>query len=130
MIVDTSALLAIALGEPEAERMAEAITAADSRQVAAMNWLEYRIVIESRHGPAGSLRAESLLEKLGIEALPMDTEQMREALLAWRRYGKGRHAARLNMGDCCAYAAAVVAGAPLLFKGEDFSHTDIEAASW
>jgi ribonuclease VapC len=130
MIVDSSAILAIALDEPEASRLVSAIIEAPKRHISSVNWLETMMVIESR---AGSLAADDVLLILGqlaVEPLSFDEEQMREAHEAWRRYGKGRHPAALNLGDCCAYAASRVEGQPLLFKGKDFEKTDVEKALW
>lgn len=130
MIIDASALVAIVLEEPEAERFSNAIAAAPVRRMAALNWLELQIVAESRGGPAGLSIAEQIVRQLGVEVLALDGPQLAAAHHAWRRFGKGRHPARLNLGDCCAYAASVTTGEPLLFKGDDFALTDVEAAAW
>ena len=88
------------------------------------------MVLESRSGTLAADDLLLILGQLGIQLLPLDAVHMHEAHEAWRRYGKGRHPASLNLGDCCAYAAAKVEGRPLLFKGEDFTRTDVEKASW
>jgi len=130
MIVDSSAILAIAFQEPEASRLASAIVQAPERHISSVNWLETMMVIESRAGIQAADDVLLILGQLGVEALPFDAAQMHEAHEAWRRYGKGRHPAALNLGDCCAYAASKLEGRPLLFKGNDFEKTDVEKASW
>ncbi|MGH9468354.1 MAG: type II toxin-antitoxin system VapC family toxin [Terriglobales bacterium] len=130
MIIDTSALVALALREPEAERLAAAMVAAPICWAAAVSWLELRIVLESRMGPEAAAIAGELLARFEIRRLNFDETQVAAAFLAWQHYGKGRHPARLNLGDCCAYAASVTTGEPLLFKGNDFAQTDVEAAVW
>lgn len=130
MMIDTSALMAIALREAEGERMAEAIAGAASRLISCVNWLELLMVAESRLGPDGASDARLLLASLEITPVPLDAEQSAEAFATWRRYGKGRHPAALNLGDCCAYAASTVTGEPLLYKGEDFRRTDVARAEW
>jgi ribonuclease VapC len=130
MIIDASALLAMGLNEPEAERMRRAIAAASVRLMSPVNWLEAMVVMENRFGPQSVSDLREIAAALQIELLSFDAEQANEAHLAARRYGKGRHAARLNLGDCCAYAAAVVTGEPLLFKGGDFTQTDIACVNW
>jgi ribonuclease VapC len=130
MIVDSSAILAIAFQEPEAERFAVAIAESPDRAVPAVNWLEVMMVVEARHGAESADDVLLILEQLGVETLTFDSEQAYEAREAWRRFGKGRHPAALNLGDCAAYAAATVTGRPLLFKGNDFTKTDVAAARW
>ena len=130
MIIDSSALLAIALKEPEARRIVTAIASAESRKVSTINWLEAMMVLESRLGPQAADNLELILSALAVQPLPFDGKQMVEAQTAWRRFGKGRHPAALNLADCCAYAASIVAGEPLLFKGSDFAQTDVKPAQW
>ena len=130
MIVDSSGIVAIAFDEPEAPRMAAAIARAPVRQMSAVNWLESLMVIEGRSGREAADEALLILRTLEVEVLPFDAEQMAEARRAWQKFGKGRHAAKLNMGDCCAYSAAMVTGQPLLFKGSDFELTDVQRAEW
>jgi ribonuclease VapC len=130
MVIDASAVLAIVFGEPEAERMAAAIVAAPQRLMSTVNLLEAVMVVQSRYGDESADDVYSMLRELEVEAVPFDVAQMKEACEAWRRYGRGRHRARLNMGDCCAYAAALTLEQALLFKGADFPLTDIAAASW
>lgn len=128
MVIDSSALVAILLGEPEAEVFVPAIDEDPNRLVSAFSALEAGIVIEARKGESGGHELDLLLHKAGIEIVPLTAEQIEIARIAWRKYGKGRHPAGLNIGDCCSYALAKLAGEPLLFKGNDFSQTDIEAA--
>ena len=130
MIVDSSALLAVVWNEPEAERLARALQAAPMRRIGVVNWFESMMVAEGRSGAASARALLLTLADLDIQPLAFDQGQMLAAYGAWQRFGKGRHPARLNLGDCCAYAAAVVSGEPLLFKGDDFSRTDVPAAVW
>jgi len=130
MIVDSSAILAIAFQEPEAVRFASAIVQAPKRHISSVNWLETMMVIESRVGTQAADDVLLILSQLEVEALPFDEAHMHEAHEAWRRYGKGRHPAGLNLGGCCAYSASKIEGRPLLFKGNDFEKTDVEKASW
>ena len=130
MIVDSSAIVAIALQEPEAERMAAAILQSRERHISAVNWLETMMVLESRAGIAATDGALLILSQLSVGTLPFGEAHMQEAHEAWRRFGKGRHSASLNLGDCCAYAAAKIEDRPLLFKGVDFEKTDIARVRW
>jgi len=125
MVVDTSALLAILQDEPERRRFNEALESADSRLMSVATLVEISIIIESRYGAEGLRDLDLLLERAGIELAPVDVEQARVARAAYSRFGKGRHAAALNFGDCFSYALARVLGEPLLFKGDDFSRTDL-----
>jgi ribonuclease VapC len=124
MVIDTSAILAILLGEPEALRYAKAISEDPKRLIAVFTVLECAVVIEARKGPHGARELDLLFHEAGIEAVGMDHEQVALAREAYRRFGKGRHRAQLNLGDCCSYALAKQTGEPLLFKGQDFSNTD------
>ena len=128
MVIDSSALAAILLAEPERRPFIEAIETADARLLSVANWLEISIVIEARYGAEGTRDLQRFIEYAGIEIIPVDLEQGRLARDAWVRFGKGRHRADLNYGDCFAYALAKQRGRALLFKGDDFSHTDIAAA--
>ncbi|MGH9369072.1 MAG: type II toxin-antitoxin system VapC family toxin [Thermoanaerobaculia bacterium] len=125
MIVDTSALLAILQDEPERRAFNEAIEAAGARRISVANLVEVSIVIEARFGAAGQRDLDQFVERAALELLPVDVEQAGVARRAFSRYGKGRHAAGLNFGDCFAYALATVLGEPLLFKGDDFAQTDV-----
>lgn len=125
MVIDTSALLAILLDEPERRPFNEAIEAAASRVMSAATFVEISIVIESRFGAEGLRDLDLFLERAGIELVTVDTDQAYVARRAFSRFGKGRHPAGLNYGDCFAYALAMVREEPLLYKGQDFGKTDI-----
>lgn len=125
MIVDTSALIAILLDEPDAEMFSTAIAAATPRIISAVSALEASIVIESKKGEAGLALLDELLNLAQFEIIAFDDAQQRIARIAYRRYGKGRHPTGLNFGDCCAYALAKARNETLLFKGNDFNQTDI-----
>jgi len=127
-VVDTSALMALLLQEPEAEQVAIALASATELRMAAPNWLEAAIVVTTRRGDAGYRQFQQILERLGIEIFSCDAVNIEIAFQAWLQYGKGRHPAGLNYGDCFAYALANQRGEPLLFKGQDFSKTDIQSA--
>ncbi len=126
MVIDTSALIAILLGEPEAETLSRAISGDSKRLLSAFSALETGVVIEAKKGEPGGREFDLLLHRARIEIVGMNLEQFELARKAWRTYGKGRHPAGLNLGDCCAYALSKYAGEPLLFKGNDFNQTDIQ----
>ena len=130
MVLDSSALLAILFGEPEADRLKRAMAASGHFRMSAVNWLEAMMVLESRRGVDSTDDLQAFLDELDVRIIPFDHRHMEEAREAWRRFGKGRHPAGLNMADCAAYATAVLAGEPLLFKGEDFSRTGVPAVEW
>jgi len=127
MVIDTSAIIAVLLNESTAMRIAQAIEAGSPRLLSVANLLETSIVIESRKGEAGSRELDLFVYRASIEPIAVDPDQMEIARLAWRRFGKGRHPACLNYGDCFAYALAKSRDLPLLFQGDDFSQTDIAA---
>lgn len=127
MVIDSSALVALLLREEEVERLARAIAADPRRLMSVFNWLETAIVIEAKKGEAGARELDLLLHRAQIEIVAMNPDQSEIARTAWRVYGKGNHPAGLNIGDCCAYALAKYSGEPLLFKGADFSQTDIQS---
>jgi len=128
MVIDTSALLAILLGEPEAADFSRAIAADPKRLVSAFSALEAAIVILSRKGAAGTRELDLLLHSAGVTIVSFEADQALLARAAYEKYGKGYHPAALNLGDCCSYALSRSSGEPLLFKGNDFSKTDIELA--
>jgi ribonuclease VapC len=126
MIVDSSALLAILRAEPEAADCARAIENAVSRRISAANFLETAIVIDGSRDPVASRRFDEFLREAGFRIEPVTEEQAKIAREAYRDFGKGGgHPAQLNFGDCFAYALAKATGEPLLFKGSDFTRTDI-----
>ncbi|HVA62471.1 MAG TPA: type II toxin-antitoxin system VapC family toxin [Terriglobales bacterium] len=129
MVLDTSALLAILLREPEAELFARLIEEDPTRLLSAANYLETAMVIETRRGPEGGRDLDLLLHRTRAEVVALTLEQAELARAAWRRYGKGRHPAGLNFGDCMAYALAQHSGERLLAKGADFARTDV-ARAW
>jgi ribonuclease VapC len=128
MVIDTSALIAMLGNEPDAPRFEAAIELDPVRLLSAGTLLETAIVIEARYGEAGGRELDLLIHKARIEVIPFDQEQVELARDAYRRYGKGRHPAGLNYGDCFAYALCAVRGEPLLFKGDDFAKTDVRSA--
>jgi ribonuclease VapC len=128
MVIDTSAIVAIALDESEAPSFEQRIADDPVRLMSAATVLEAAMVIEARLGEPGGSELDLWLHKAGIEIVAVEPEHADQARRAWRRYGKGRHPAGLNFGDCFSYALAAVTGEPLLYKGDDFSLTDIQAA--
>jgi ribonuclease VapC len=128
MIIDTSAVLAILLDEDDSARFADAIARADQRAMSAASFLEAGIVIDNQLGPAAGRQLDALLQRAQVEVAPVTPEQAEIARQAYSDYGKGHHPARLNFGDCFAYALAKVTNRALLFKGDDFSRTDVAAA--
>ncbi len=125
MVIDTSALAAIFFAEPERQKFLDAITSADSRLVSAATLLETGIVVEARQGESAGREFDLFVVRANLQVVPVDSEQVDLARSAWRRYGKGRHRAGLNYGDCFAYALAKSTAEPLLAKVSDFSMTDI-----
>jgi ribonuclease VapC len=130
MIVDTSALIAILEQEPEAERIARTLASTSERMLSAANLVEVGIVMQARRGDDGARDLDLLIAKLKVEIVPLSARQADVARKAFRRYGRGRHGARLNFGDCLAYALAKDESAPLLFKGDDFGQTDVMVAPY
>ena len=129
MVIDTSALIAILFGESEASFFSKAIADDARKLISAFNALETGIVVEAKKGEAGGREFDLLLHRAQIEIVAVNADQVEIAMVAWRKYGKGNHPAGLNIGDCCAYALARYSGEPLLFKGNDFSQTDIQAVT-
>jgi ribonuclease VapC len=130
VIVDSSALLAMLLKEPERLRLGDAIAIAETKLISAATLLETAMVIEGRHGDQGGAALDHMVSELRLQAIPFTPGQVDIAREAFRRFGKGRHPAGLNFGDCMAYALAKERSEPLLFKGDDFSKTDIEVAAY
>lgn len=125
--VDSSALVAIVLGEPELERFSEVI-AREPTVMSAASLMETTMVLEARQGSIAIAHLRLALERAAIEVVPVDTDMAWAAHAAWRRFGKGRHPAALNFGDCFSYALAKSLSIPLLFKGHDFAQTDVSSA--
>lgn len=128
MVIDTSAIAAIALNEADASDIERLVVNDPIRLISAATVVEATMVIETRLGETGGREFDLWLVKMGAEIVAVDAEQADAARRAWRRYGKGRHAAALNYGDCFSYALAMTRGEPLLFKGEDFAKTGIRRA--
>jgi ribonuclease VapC len=128
IVVDSSALLAICLEEAEHASFVDMILSADDARIGAPNFVEASMIVESRNGEPGWQELEKITVNLGLAITAFDASHVAAARDAFRRYGKGRHRAALNFGDCCAYALAKTLDAPLLFKGNDFVLTDIERA--
>lgn len=128
MIVDTSALTAVLFGEPEAARYTQIIHDADRCLISAGNFVELSIVVEGQLGTDALRQCDMFLRRAAILVEPFTVEQAHLARQAFHDFGKGRHPAGLNFGDCFAYALSKFSGEPLLFKGEDFRKTDIIAA--
>lgn len=125
MVIDTSALAAIFFSEPEREAFLAAIIADSNRLISAATMLETGIVLEARQGEAAGREFDLFVVRADLQIVPVDAEQTETARSAWRKYGKGRHKAALNFGDCFTYALAKVSGEPLLAKGREFALTDI-----
>jgi len=129
MILDASAVIAILRDESEARAFAEAIAAAKSRRVSAVSYVEAAVVIDGSRDPVASRRFDEFFRAAQVAVEPVTKEQAQIAREAYRDFGKGSgHPAALNFGDCFAYALARVTGEPLLFKGGDFTHTDLTPA--
>ncbi|MEA2604738.1 MAG: ribonuclease VapC [Acidobacteriota bacterium] len=130
LALDSSAILAILFGESEQSVFLDLIFESEDRRVSAFTVLEAGAVILARKGPPGRLIFDSLCDELGLEIEPFSAAQARLARQAWERFGKGRHPAGLNLGDCCSYALARSMGYALLCKGNDFPRTDLELARY
>ena len=125
MVIDTSAFVAIFLSEPERQSFLDNIIAAETRLVSAATVLEAGIVLEARRGESAGREFDLFVVRANLQIIPVDAEQADLARSAWRKYGKGRHPAALNFGDCFSYALAKTTGEPLLAKGTGFASTDI-----
>ena len=128
MVIDTSAVMAILLGEPEAEDFSRWIAGDPKRLMSSLSLLEAAIVIHARKGLVGTRELDLLLHAAGVTIVSLDAGQVSLARTAYQKYGKGHHPAALNLGDCCSYALSRFSGEPLLFKGKDFSQTDVAVA--
>jgi len=129
MVIDSSAVVAILQEEPETEHFLARLEADPTRLMSAASYLEAAIVIEDRFGYDGIRDLKLFLHEAGIDIEPVTFDQAELAREAYRRYGRGNHPAALNYGDCFAYALAKATGEPLLFKGDDFSRTDVAPAA-
>jgi ribonuclease VapC len=127
MVVDTSATVAVLFSEPERDQFLETLALAKSRQMSAVSYMEAGMVLTSHFGNQAEHSLDRFLHKAEITVVPVDLGQAQIALDAFRNFGKGRHPAGLNFGDCFSYALAKSSGEPLLFKGSDFARTDIKA---
>ncbi len=125
LVVDTSAVVAIILGDPRSEELAVHLENAIARLMSAAIRVELGIVIEARYWPAGQDIVDRFLRDANIDIVPVDADLAARAMSGWRRYGKGRHPAGLNFGDCFTYALAERTGYPVLCTGDDFAATDI-----
>jgi ribonuclease VapC len=130
MIVDSSAIVAILSFESDARELANAIEEAPERRMSVVSYVESAIVLDSRRNPALSRRLDDFIREAELRLEPVSVQQAKLAREAYRDYGKGRHRAGLNFGDCFAYALAKEKGEPLLFKGDDFRKTDVEPAEF
>jgi ribonuclease VapC len=128
LVVDTSAIVGLLLGEAEAPEIASRMALASILLISEANWVEASLVMSARKGAEGLRALAALSEMTGLERIPVDRPIGDAAIAAWERFGKGRHPASLNFGDCFAYALSRCAGLPLLFKGDDFSRTDVRPA--
>jgi ribonuclease VapC len=126
MVLDTSAILAILQDEPERRRFNEAIEAAETRSLSTASFVECSMILESRYGADGVRDLDLFIAKAQVSLVPVDEEQADLARRTFRKYGKGRHPASLNFGDCFSYALARALDEPLLFKGNDFPQTDVK----
>jgi ribonuclease VapC len=129
MILDTSAMVAVLYREPEAAEFARLIHDAEICRISVASYVELSMVVERQLGPEGNRQAEAFLRRGGVVIEPVTLDQGELARQAFLDFGKGRHKAGLNYGDCFAYALAKATGEPLLFKGADFSQTDIRSAA-
>jgi len=128
MVVDSSVLIAILLKESEAEYYAKRLINTNDIYISAVTIVESSMVIEYKRGEQGAKEYDELLKIIAPTIIAFDEQQAKLARIAWQQYGKGRHPAKLNFGDCCSYALAKYMNQPLLFKGDDFSKTDLTQA--
>jgi ribonuclease VapC len=129
MVIDSSAIIAILLAEPEDDAFTDAIERDGTRLFSAVSFFQTSIVIETRRGPEGLARLDLFVSEAELEIVPFTLHDARAARRAYRQFGKGRHAAGLNFGDCVSYALSNETGEPLLFKGSDFGQTDVLRAT-
>ena len=125
MVVDTSAIVALLLGEPAARAIAEHLAAAASPIMSAATVVELGIVAQARVGARGARGMERLLDEIGLDVMPIDGPAAERAIESWRRFGKGRHRAALNFGDCFTHSLALHTELPILCVGDDFVHSNV-----
>jgi ribonuclease VapC len=130
MVIDTSAIIAVMCAEPDAPRLVAAIERAPARLVSAATVVEASLVLLGRFGDRGEAQLDTLLRSFDAEIVPVDADQVAIARDAARTFGRGRHRAALNFGDCFSYALAIASGEPLLFVGDDFARSDVPAVEW
>lgn len=130
MVLDSSAVVAILQNEPEAARLVEALEREPVRRMSVASLVESSIVMQGRYGDAGDREFDVFVQRARVDLLPVSEEHAEAAREAFRRFGRGRHPAALNYGDCFAYALATTLGESLLFIGEDFGKTDVDQALW
>lgn len=130
VVIDASAVIAMMESEPDAPDIRAAFIAASPRWIGAVGVMECSIVLERRRGALAKAGLDSLLARFDVRTLAFDAAQVTLAHRAYQQFGKGRHIAALNLGDCCAYAAARALNLPLLQKGDDFRRTDLELVRW
>lgn len=128
MVIDTSAVVAILTGEAESDRCVRALNEAESLQMSAASVLEVAMVVGSRYGDVARKKFDRWLENSAVEVMVVTRDQVEMAREGFRRFGKGRHPAALNFGDCFSYGLAIALAESLLFCGQDFSRTDVRAA--
>lgn len=126
LVLDSSAIVAILQREPHAETLVATLEHYDVRRIASATLLETCMVLFSRYGDAGEREVDTFVHRTGTQVIPVTQEHVDVARAAYRRFGKGQHAAALNYGDCFSYALAKLLGEPLLYIGNDFAHTDVE----
>ena len=130
MVIDTSALVAMMTGEPSADRLVAAVESETERLVSAATVVEAALVLMGRYGDVGDAQLDRFLRGIGADVVPVGEDQVTLARDAALRFGKGRHPAALNYGDCFSYALSVARHSPLLFIGDDFSKSDVEVCRW
>lgn len=130
LVLDTSAVVAILQSEPAAERLVRALEAAGTSRISAASLVEAAIVMQVRYGDSGEREVDVLLQRSGVDVVPVMVDHAEIARSAYRRFGKGRHPAGLNFGDCFSYALAAMLGEPLLFVGDEFGRTDVAVAAY
>jgi ribonuclease VapC len=130
MVLDTSAVVAILQSESVAERLVSVIEEAGAKRLSAASLVETAIVMQARYGDRGEGEVDVFVQRAGVDVVPVMLDHAEIARSAYRRFGKGRHPAALNFGDCFAYALAILLGEPLLFVGEEFSRTDVLVAAY